>query len=239
MTRYPIPENVIVRPLLETSEAFRNFYREQRHNIPRDLLWFHDPTLTGGRRGVARTKTDENFNIEAQAILLKRIPVRPEDACLVAHELAHFVVYGYGFPMLFAAQPHPLLGTVSSMLHDPLVFVLQKQYEFDLRTDFDNAAAGAKQYQQKFTIAPTAGLHRWGWILNRVKVSLTWQVIDPTQQPAYLLWFDEQFPDIADEATALLEIVKEIDFDTPERMTKLLQYLLATYNLPFHIRSLR
>lgn len=227
------PEDIVVRELRRTSTEFRACYDSERPRIIGHVHWAHDPSLPkdGAKASVSNTGI--------LVIRLSRIPPASEDAVIVAHELVHLVLTQQ-FPSVMAFEKHRAFGaSLNSMLHDPLVEARLAAYGFDTRQKFEEERRNDIRQLERISQSPSDRLTRLEWAFNYVQNMLDWKALQVRGKDAtnpFHPWFDSRYPDIAIEAKKLLALVERAGFDTPEKMRRLLEEIIETYQLSAIVR---
>ena len=226
-------EEFVIDRLLETSKQFRAFYKVERTKITGSVSWVHNPALPKGIDcRVTWLQSDEG--IMSQAVHLRRIPARTEDALRIAHELGHLVLRSEGFPAIGYKLPQyeTLSSAFNSMVHDPLVNSRLLAYGFDLRNDYETEAAQTIHQLKGLTKPPSNRLGRLHWMANYAGNILDWELLNLHGQKSELQkWFDSRYPSIADEAKKLLNMVRRIGYKTPEKQSRLFRNIVRHYRL--------
>ena len=82
--------------------------------------------------------------------------------------------------------------------------------------------------------SPSDEFKRLIWTLNYVSKILDWELVSSKTgkyNSEFQLWFENRFPDIAEEGQKLLAMIREIGYDTPARLTMLFEKIIRENNL--------
>jgi hypothetical protein len=223
------PESFVIDELLKSSQAFQDFYEAERNRIIQPIYWAKDASLPEG--------IDYRFSkfLTGESVIrLRRVPALVQDACKVAHELEHVVIDIEGFPILRPATPEKenLSSAISSMIEDLLVNSRLQKYGFDLQNDYETEIEESKRQLSRFTTSPTNRLDRIHWMVIYVGYLLDWELLSVGKSSnEFKEWFDTRYPDIAGRGKKLLEMVKRIGYDNPEKQSKLYREIIRRYDL--------
>ena len=222
------PEDFVISELLKSSPEFVAFYGAERRTITKPVYWVRDQSMP---EGIDYRST--RLPNGTQVIRLRRIPAILEDALKIAHELQHFVLDTEGFVTTGSARYENISSSLNSMVHDPLVNSRLQVYGFDLRQDYETEVRESIRQLSNVPKSPVNPLDRVHWIFNYVSKILEWEVCHETNKDRneFVLWFDEQYPDIAQEAKDLLMLVRDIGYDTPTKQIALFKRIIEKYNL--------
>ena len=226
------PEDEVIGELLKSSERFQAFYHSERPKAG-EIHWVLDTNLPEGIR-CRNTKARFGGPEMLTVIRLRRIPVPPENALWIAHEIEHSVLSCEGFPSVGSQyrKYETLSSSLGSMLHDPIVDSRLQSYGFDLQKDYEAELASEADQLRRYSMPPADHLERLRWIFNYVKNALYWELlITDEERNKFQAWFDERYPDIASRGKKLLSRVKRMGFDTPEKQTRLFQEIIRSYKL--------
>ena len=230
--RWPtFPEEVVVGGLLESSEQFRAFYQDQRGKIIEPLHWAQDLSLP---EGIDYRCT--RFSTGERVIRLRRVPPTLGDAMSVAHELQHVILDSEGFPKIASKdwQYETVASTLNSMVHDPLVDSQLQKYGLDLQEKLRKEEREDIRQLEALPDAPTNHLGKMHWMFNYVGKILDWELASEKAESTvgeFQSWFDARYPDVAAEGQELLDLVKSVGFDTPEKMSTLFDEIIRRYKL--------
>jgi hypothetical protein len=224
------PEDYVISELLKSSSEFIAFYGAEREKITKPVYWVRDLSLPVGI-DYRCTKLPHG----TQVIRLRRIPAIVVDALKIAHELQHLVLDYEGFVTTGAtAQYENLSSSLNSMVHDPLVNSRLQVYGFDLLQDYETELDENIRQLSNNSKSPVNPLDRVHWIFNYLGNILEWEVIrgeTTNNKNKFLHWFDERYPDIAQEANDLIILVRDIGFDSPKKQITLFKTIIEKYNL--------
>jgi hypothetical protein len=228
----PVKEEDVISELLKASQQFESFYRSERIKIKEPISWIHDASMPEG-------SSYEASRLRSGTLLIKirTMPVVSGEATNIAHELQHLIIDAEGFPST-TSNIHDLyhieLSTaLNSMLHDPLVDSRLEKYDFDLWPNYYKEEEEAISQFGKAPYPPPNYLTKVFWILAYSSFILDWKLRNKTiENPSkFQLWFDARFPAVTTEGQELLTLVQTVCFDTPEKMSILLNEIIQKYKL--------
>ena len=224
------PEDFVVGDLLRSSDQFRSFYDAERTKVG-SVYWARDSSLPEGVSfRSSRFQGDAGF---VRVIRLRRVPAILEDACMIAHELEHFVCDEEGFPTIGSSPGlENMVSALNSMVGDLVVQSRLCRYGFDLRAGYQAEIQEDMRQLSRFSAPPRERQGRLHWIFNYVGKVLDWEMLsDGAGKGDFQLWFDGRYPEIAEQGKKLLERVKRMGYDTPEKQKQLFQNILHHYEL--------
>jgi hypothetical protein len=174
-------------------------------------------------------------------IRLKNIPARIKDAVKIAHELQHCLDDVNGFPHVgFRENKYENLSSaINSMIHDPIVNQNLGGYGFDLSQEYEKELKETLDQLKIIPPEPTDRLSRVRWIINYAghilerESSLNKEVARMDNR--FESWFDDNYPKIALEGRSLLEMIRGIGFDTPQKQSVLFKRIIQKYALRNYI----
>ena len=121
------------------------------------------------------------------------------------------------------------------MVHDPLVIERLLPYGFDLRSKYDREARLGIGAMSQFDPALLKDRDlRMPFMIRFVSNALDWERLRRDNEPTTSEFpnrFQERFPDVAAEGRDLLALVREVGFDTPQRMAALFEEVIKRYGL--------
>ncbi len=224
------PEDYVLRDLLKDSALFRKFYGLERRKITRPVFWAKDVTLPDGI-DYRSTRLDTG----EQIIRLRRIPASVQDAQNMAHELEHFVMDFEGYPCMGSTDPHEnLASSLNSMLHDPLVNQRLKAHGFSLTSEYEQELRDTIRQLDSEATVPTGRYVRIRWIFNYVSKLIDYEVaygVRPDDKEEFRSYFDKKYPDVVRDSQQLLGNIRQIGYDTPEKLRKLLLEIRHQFSL--------
>lgn len=225
------PEEMVLGDLLKTSPEFQRFYHEERSKITVPLYWAHEIDLPPGI-DYRSTRIEEGSH-SVSVVRLRYVPVRAEDAVMIAHEIEHFVLDTEGFPLVSSSdQFETLSSALNSMVADPVVNSRLQKYGFDLLPDYNRELDDMRLQLEKRSVAPSDNLNMMNWAINYTGVMLEWELVDSRQKfDEFQAWFDARYTHVAHVSRKMLAMVKRIGNDTPEKHRRLYREIAGRYNL--------
>jgi len=230
------PEDFVIAELLQSSKEFFLFYQNERIKIINSVLWAHDLSLPIGINYRA-TKLDTGDFV----IRLKNIPPILKDAVKIAHELQHCVDDTKGFHHVgFRERKYENLSSaLNSMIHDPNVNLNLRRYGFDLSQEYERELKETLYQLKAIPPEPTDHLGRVHWVINYAghilerESSLNKEVAKMDNR--FESWFEQNYPKVASEGRYLLELIRDIGFDTPQKQFILFNRVIQQYSLKRYI----
>lgn len=227
----------IIKDLLRESSAFRAFYKAERKNIPECICWRE---LTDQLAKSANLPQDvQGFTYPPDNVTyLKRIPPRVDDDFIVAHELCTYIIKEEDFPTLqLKPDVHNqdiqlicgasvdkediqlLCNALVDMVATPVRDSILSKYGFDLEIRY-------KLYTDVLLSKPTPTNDNDLELLDSVflyaRSVLYWEdVLHKTQPTGWQKQFDKQYPNIAQSGKIIIDKIRSIGYDTPEKMSEL------------------
>lgn len=230
-----VPEQFVIAEALEQSSALRAFYQLERTKIVEDIYWVEDRSLPRGIDFRRTSLAHRTTGAIVQVIRMRRVPAVGADAMFIAHEVQHFILDTMGYPSLSTSvQFETLASTLASMLHDPIVDMTLRNYDFDLRAVYQAEVEESMCQLQTIPFAPTKPFERLRWMFNYTSKILDWEMLtDSTsgEENAFQTWFDARYPDIAGDTYDLLAFIHSIGYKQPLQQLHLLHAILQRYHL--------
>lgn len=228
------PEEMVISEILASSREYQAFYSAERKKITKEVYWARDSSLP---KGIDYRSTRLGIGKEfLQVIRLRRIPAIAEDAIDIAHELGHFILDNEGYPSTGCpiSKYENLSSSLNSMVHDPLVDSRLQVYGFDLWSKYQKEMKETLSQLGKQLNSPSDKFARLRWTFNYVSKMLDWELVSskPGQfKNEFPVWFEDRYPDIAEEGHKLLTMIRETGYDTPVKLTTLFQKIIRANNL--------
>ena len=228
------PEKFVIGELIRSSKEFRGFYEAERKKIIKPIYWAEDLRLP---RGIDfRTTRLKNDDQEIQIIRLRRVPCTIKDSMNIAHELQHIILDIEGFITtgVMDRRFESVSSSLNSMLHDPIVNSRLRNYGFDLLNNYLEEEKESIRQLKTIPAPPYDNLSRSHWIFNYAGKILEWEVGSyqtGKNDNKFRRMFDEKYPDISEEGRKLVALIKEVDYDTPEKQAVLFKKIITMYNL--------
>lgn len=225
------PEDVVLSDILKISPEFQRFYDGERSKITTPLFWAHEVNLPVGIDYRSTRITNETQVVSI--LRLRYIPVRPEDARMIAHEIEHFVLDTEGFPLVGSSNQFEVLSSaLNSMVADPIVDSRLQQFGFDLLPDYKKDIVSMRSQLENRPIAPSDNINVMHWVFNYVGYILEWELLNARGEfDEFQAWFDARYPGIAHKSRKVLAMVKRIGNDTPAKQRRLYGEIASRYNL--------
>ncbi|MHB8126383.1 MAG: YecA family protein [Desulfitobacteriaceae bacterium] len=226
-------ENYALKNLVIDSPQFKSFYESERARITRNIIWAFDPDL---RSNILASYLPD---YKEHMIVFNTVPISFDDAFATAHELQHFICFEEGYPNVSTSELFnkpvnaKLAAALGSSLIDPIVNKRLIPYGFDLWAQYDNASIIQKNSIEHATEpqTPTEKLYSTAFYIGK---SLDWDICcssSPRDTNEFLLWYDSHYPNFSREAKEVLAWVKELGYETPEKLTTIFSKIIAQFEL--------
>jgi len=227
-------EEQAVNDLIAKSEQFATYYKTQRGKLLRPIVWALDNSMKEDKAtlNVSIGRGDEVI----QVIRMKGIPPKLEDAGDVAHALETYILEAEGFPSTYYVDERfsELCGVINNTIIATFVDSRLKAYGFDPIYEYKRRLDNAHRELEKFQTSPTQNTLRLKWIFKYVAMVLyreaCYGYYDEIEDE-FRTWFDERYPDIAQEGQELLTLIRSIGYDTPDKMKKVFKKIIPKYRL--------
>ena len=220
-------ERYTLNTLLKKSKEFKAFFISERSKIAKPVIWGVDSTLS------ANMRTGEIQGI-LNLIILKKSPICVDDAFDAAHELRHVLLAQQGFPKASITDLGLKIGldtafaTLLYSIMDPLVNSGLTQFGFDLWGYFDKAS----REQQR--IVKERGLREpLQAVLFYIQKALDFELANTQSSRLsdnFLDWYKMMYPDTVREATLIINEIKSLGFDTPDKARQILTKIVNQFN---------
>jgi len=240
----------IVKPFISSSNAFNNFYKNEKSNIKDDLYWVKsnleiEQTL-GFRKGqMGKVYRAVGKNEIKRFIVLEEIPPSIKNDYLIAHEIMHDIIFNEGFPVVAPRKPNPfsheeyskriqLASALSSMIHDMLCDSRLKKYGFLFDELYEIKIQGVLRSLDQLDCNGTDNLGKLFYVYqycltnlqNSLNVSNETNILGRYKQQ-----YAMKYPEITHEGNVLLELINDISYDTPSKLTTLYQEIIKKHKL--------
>ena len=223
-------EQRVVSPLIQKSSPFAKFYEAERGKMPQKIYWIKDTSLPEDNPAIT--------SIDSSTVRLKRIPPDTKDDFIVAHELCTFILSYEGFPTTFPTSKAKTEGVadVSSYLHTmldtPLRDAILVSYGFNAETAYYFYLGDSLKVN-----TPIGDLAmKTKRLFFYVQMILYWQdVLKKSEISEFQQKWSSWYPEIAHDGSILLAKVRQIGYDTPEKMDLLYEDIIKTWGLNEYI----
>lgn len=225
------PENFVIKRLIEKSKLFKKFYSVERPKILQQIYWAEDIKLPVGiNYRTTRLGTGEKI------IRLKHIPAQIEDCTKIAHELLHITMDFEGYPSTSTTNDkyESLSSALNSLLHDLIVNKRLLRYGMDMKLDYKQEVSESIRQLNSIYISPKEKYERARWIINYSSKILEYEIAygrHPKKDEYFREYFNKKYPDIVKEAQPILEMIKDIGYDSPEKQIKIFMKVVAYLGL--------
>jgi len=219
-------EDWVVSVLKQKSKPFAKFYEAERGKMPQHIHWIEDTTLPWN--------TPAYTNISTNTITLKQIPPTSKDDFMVAHELCAFLLLAEGFPTTFPTAKAEEEGVadissyLNSMLDTPLRDSILKKYGFNAEKAYGFYLGDS--LKSASAVGDLAMKTRR--LFFYVQMVLYWQdVLNKSEKSEFQLTWDKWYPEVAHDGLIMLSKVRQIGYNTPEKMELLYEDIITTWGL--------
>ena len=222
-------EKDVLAALLEESAEFAGFYKCERSGLETPIEWVLDSELPDGLpcRGKAMDTADHLMRVSD-------VPLSPDYAFDVAHEIYHLHIQEEGFPLVRAVPPFEgVCRAMNHMLHDVLVNPQLKKYGFDLSAELRAEVAAERKLiakQKNHNEDPVGRLQRifaYAAKLLQEEFLADGKVLDDRYRNQHR----KAFPKIENEARQVVDIVKDVGIDSPEKLDYVYRLIVQRYGL--------
>jgi len=241
-------EEDVVKQLISSSPAFKNYYETERESIG-EILWIisnKDVELTSGFQKGQKGKAlryGKKTDIK-KIIILEQIPPSLDDLFLVAHEMTHFLIAKKGFPSIAARLPNDLddnekqqrmhlASSMATMFHDPLCDSLLERYgivyEDAYREYVLSVLEDRKNVEEPASNTYLAYIYAFQYVLTNLHNDT--MVSDNVCLEKYNKFYESKFPNITEEGKFILDLIGISGYDTPEKLAFLYQDIINSMGL--------
>jgi hypothetical protein len=232
---WPIfPEEKVVHGLLNDSQQFASYYKNQRDKILKPIIWVLDTSIKGDATVI--TERISKGSEVTQVVRMKRIPATIQDVRGLAHALEVYVMDSEGFPLTYVVDQKfgELSRTINQIIHTNTVDSRLTAYGFDPIEKYNRRVNKAYVELEKFRTSPSNALLRMKWIFNYAATIICRETaLKDTEvtEDEFLKLFDQRYPDIAAEGQELLAMIHNIGYDTPTEMKTVFKKIIQKYKL--------
>lgn len=241
-------EEDVVKQLISSSPAFKNYYETERESIG-EILWIKsnkDVELTSGFQKGQKGKAlwyGKKTDIK-KIIILEQIPPSLDDLFIVAHEMTHFIIANKGFPSIAAHLPNDLddngkqqrmhlASSMATMIHDPLCDSLLEKYgivyEDAYREYVLSVLENRKNDEEPASNTYLAHKYVFQYVLTNLHNDM--MASDNVCLEKYNKFYEDKFPYITEEGKFILDLIGVYGYDTPEKLTLLYQDIVSSMEL--------
>lgn len=240
----------IVKPFISSSSAFNNFYNNEKGSIKDDLCWVKSNLEIEQKLGFRKGQMGKFYravekNEIKRFIVLEEIPPSIKNDYLIAHETMHDIILNKGFPGVTPRKPNPfshevyskriqLASVLTSMIHDMLCDSRLKKYGFLFDESYEIKIQGVLRSLDQLDCNRTDNLGKlfyvYQYCLTNLQNSLN--VNNETNSLGrYKQQYAMKYPEITQKGNVLLELINDIGYDTPSKLTVLYQEIFKKHKL--------
>lgn len=228
-------ERYTLNTILKKSKEFKAYFISERSKIAKPVIWGVDPTLS------ANMRTGEIQGI-LNLIILKKSPICLDDAFDAAHELRHILLAQQGFPKASITDLGLKIGLDTAFatlllnsIMDPLVNSGLTQFGFDLWGYFDKASREQQRIvKERGLREPLQNKDRYLAVLFYIQKALDFELANTQSSRLsdnFLDWYKMMYPETVREATLIINEIKSLGFDTPDKARQILTKIVNQFNL--------
>jgi hypothetical protein len=241
ITYYGYYEDDVLDGILGFDE-FRRFYAEvyEPQKIRISVDWYVCNEIWENFRVYAFQGVGKNTGKDY--VCLEWLPVTPNDAFLVAHELEHIIRKYNGQQLSIStmsslSKAKDIATSIGSMFDDPLVnCFLQEKYNFDPAYHYTEIELhDCFNEVGEIVTEPTNDIIRMLHIFFYANQLLRWDSIKDTtaiqKWVEYQRFLRSKWQSIAESGEELYDIVKKYGYDTPEKQRRLFNKIAYKYTI--------
>jgi hypothetical protein len=166
-------------------------------------------------------------------IILRRLPIFPEDTYLLAHEIGHCVYNEMNFPIVdpdrhlandMQNYAKPIFNAFNSMIYDKPVNAKLKNYDIDLTLCIETNWPDVHIRNNYESIYRT-----FRYVIKRRSARLVFDS-NPEYERALLYWYTENLPDIKHRGDEIFEIIERNSLDSAEEITHAIQQIASLFH---------
>ena len=241
-------EEDVVKQLISSSPAFKNYYETERESIG-EILWIisnKDVELTSGFQKGQKGKAlwyGKKTDIK-KIIILEQIPPSLDDLFLVAHEMTHFLIAKKGFPSIAARLPNDLddnekqqrmhlASSMATMIHDPLCDSLLERYGIVYEDAYREYVLSVLENRKndEEPASNTYLAHKYVFQYALTNLHSDTMASDNVYLEKYNKFYEDKFPNITKKGKFILYLIEVYGFDTPNNLTLLYNDILNSMGL--------
>jgi len=117
---------------------------------------------------------------------------------------------------------------------DPLVNSGLSEFGFDLWAYFDKGSREQRHYRETHARPPLSDRHKYFEVSLYIQKALDYEIANRQSlrpHDDFLEWFGLNFPVVTQEATEMLNEIRLIGYDTPEKARFILAKIIKKYNM--------
>lgn len=240
----------IVKPFISSSNSFKNFYKNEKSNIKDDLYWVKSNLEIERKLGFRKGQMGKLYraigkNEIKRFIVLEEIPPSIKNDYLIAHEIMHDIILNEGFPGVAPLKPNPfspeehskriqLASSLTSMIHDMLCDSRLKKYGFFFDELYEIKIQGVLRSLDQLACNRTDNFGKLFYVYQYCLTNLQ-NSLNVNNKENILGIYKQQYamkyPEITHEGNDLLELINDIGYDTPSKLTTLYQEIIKKHKL--------
>jgi len=241
-------EDYALQMLLQDSDKFINFYKNERPKISTKINWAFDERLNSRMKSIGLENPDTK-EIE-YVVIIKQVPIQFAHAFDTAHELQHLILNQEGFPSLcyinntnntsinWISGMKDLACRISNSITDPLVNARLVKYDFDLWDNYDRVAKAQMPYLQSIkNIFPNEPSQMEGraFIASAfIQAVLDWEAasrVSPNANNNYIKNLRSMFPVTTKETEDILALIKTHGYASPDQASIIFYNIIQKFGL--------
>jgi hypothetical protein len=240
----------IVKPFISSSNAFNNFYKNEKGSIKDDLYWVKSNLEIEQKLGFRKGQMGKLYravgnNEIKRFIVLEEIPSSIKNDFLIAHEIMHDIIFNEGFPGVAPRKPNPFsyeenskrircASALTSMIHDMLCDSRLKKYGFLFDELYKIKIQGVLRNLDQLDCNRTDNLGKLFYMYQYCLTNLQ-NSLNVNNESNILGRYKQQYvmkyPEITHEGNVILELINDIGYNTPSKLTTLYQEIFRKHKL--------
>jgi hypothetical protein len=229
-----IDENYLFKDILYDG-TFLKFLKNERVKVKGHIIWGSEEALTSKARCFTVNGETENLYV----IKFRKTPIEIKDVFIPAHELQHVLCNEQGFPGIQLNEKfignvayETLASVIANSIADPIVNKkILKNYDFDFTSYYMEQLNTQIPMIKQFPANELRNEGKIFLISLYVEKMLDWEHVKTNEGNEFLFTFNNRYPFLINEANNTLDTIKEVGFDTPDKVTYIYNYLIDKYNL--------
>lgn len=223
-----IDESDVVEELLQSSEVFKHFYKNERSRAGL-IQWCFSPDVCEKYAGVAACVIYDNH----KKIYLTRFPVNIDDAHLIAHEITHAIFFEENNTLIIDPNNDSFSAHLGSMLEDPIVeLFLHETYHFDLSKDCSQWMSNIRARHENTREHPVP-LAQLAGAFDLANQRICWNLIEDRKVLSecndFLCWYKKMCPKTYSFSQELVAIIEEIGLEALDQRKAVFSRVITTY----------
>ena len=241
-------EEDVVHQLIAHSPAFKKYYEAERESIG-EILWIKSSKDVELILGFQNGQKGKMYHLTGKTglnklIVLEQIPPSLNDEFIIAHEMGHILIFNKKFPGISPHLPKNiendeknerihLASSMTTMIHDPLCNSLLKTYGISYGNMYQDYILDMlknwRNIEEPVSNTYLAHIMVFGYVLTNLHDATI--ISESAYLEKYNKFFDNKFPNIAEEGKYVLDLIEIYGYDTPENLTLLYRDIINSMEL--------